>query len=105
MQTTGILAATMERRRLRFGTEEEDIRAVVGALLKEGVSSLREYSSMAGIWVFAENREQTLELLNAGKDLAADFGTKLAAFAWDRQLAQEYITYGADEVLALAAAG
>ena len=37
MQTTGILAATMERRRLRFGTEEEDIRAVVGALLKEGV--------------------------------------------------------------------
>ena len=37
MQTTGILAATMERRRLRFGTEEEDIRAVVNALLKEGV--------------------------------------------------------------------
>jgi electron transfer flavoprotein alpha subunit len=56
---------------------------------------------MAGIWVFAENREQMLELLNAGKELAADFGTKLAAFAWDKQLAQEYITYGADEILLL----
>jgi electron transfer flavoprotein alpha subunit len=56
---------------------------------------------MAGIWVFAENREQMLELLNAGKDLAADFGTKLVAFAWDKQPAQEYITYGADEVLVL----
>ena len=54
---------------------------------------------MAGIWVFAENREQTLELLNAGKDLAADFRTKLTAFAWDRQQAQEYINHGADEVL------
>jgi electron transfer flavoprotein alpha subunit len=56
---------------------------------------------MAGIWVFAENREQTLELLNAGKDLTKDFGSKLAAFAWDRQLAQEYIVYGADEVFLL----
>lgn len=37
MQTTGVLAATMERRRLRFGPKEEDIRAVIGALLKEGV--------------------------------------------------------------------
>jgi len=37
MQTTGILAATMERRRLRFGAGEEDIRAIIGALLKEGV--------------------------------------------------------------------
>jgi electron transfer flavoprotein alpha subunit len=57
---------------------------------------------MAGIWVFAENREQTLELLNAGKNLATDFGSKLAAFTWDRQLAQDYIAHGADEVLLLA---
>jgi electron transfer flavoprotein alpha subunit len=56
---------------------------------------------MAGIWVFAENRDQTLELLNAGKDLAADFGTKLTAFAWDQQSAQDYIAHGADEVLLL----
>lgn len=57
---------------------------------------------MAGIWVFAENREQTLELLSVGRTLAPDYGAKLAAFAWDRQLAQEYITHGADEVLLLA---
>lgn len=37
MQTTGVLAATMERRRLRFGAEEKDIRSAVEALLKEGV--------------------------------------------------------------------
>ena len=37
LQTTGILASTMERRRQKFGTEQEDIRAAVGALLKEGV--------------------------------------------------------------------
>ena len=37
LQTTGIVAATMERRRLKFGTESEDIRALIGALLKDGV--------------------------------------------------------------------
>lgn len=37
LQTTSILAATMERRRQRFGAEEKDIRAVIEALLKEGV--------------------------------------------------------------------
>jgi len=56
---------------------------------------------MAGIWIFAESREQTLELLNAGKGLAEDFGTKLTAFASDRELAGEYIAHGADEVLLL----
>lgn len=56
---------------------------------------------MAGVWVFAENREQTLELLNAGKNLADDLGTKLVAFARDNELAREYITHGADEVLLL----
>jgi len=56
---------------------------------------------MAGIWVFAENRDQMLELLNPGKELAADFATKLTAFAWDRQLAQDYVTHGADEILLL----
>lgn len=57
---------------------------------------------MAGIWVFAENREQTMELLNAGKSLAADFATKLTAFARDRESARDYIGHGADEVLLLA---
>lgn len=56
---------------------------------------------MAGIWVFAENREQTLELLNAGKTVGAEFGAKLVAFAWDRELAREYLAHGAEEVLLL----
>lgn len=37
LETTGILAATMERRRQRFTAEPEDIRKVVDGLLKEGV--------------------------------------------------------------------
>ncbi len=37
LKTTGVLAATMERKRLKFGAEANDIRSVVGALLKEGV--------------------------------------------------------------------
>jgi electron transfer flavoprotein alpha subunit len=57
---------------------------------------------MAGIWVFAENREQTLELLNAGKALAVDFATKLTAFARDMESARDYIGHGADEILLLA---
>lgn len=56
---------------------------------------------MAGIWVFAENREQTLELLNAGKALAMDFATKLTAFARDMESARAYSGHGADEVLLL----
>ncbi len=37
LKTTGIIAATMERRRLRFTSETGDIRKVVESLLKEGV--------------------------------------------------------------------
>jgi len=56
---------------------------------------------MAGIWIFAENREQTLELINAGWNLADELGVNLVAFALTEQLAQEYIKYGTDEVLLL----
>jgi len=57
---------------------------------------------MAGVWIFAENRGQTLELLNIGRDLASKMGTKLAAFLWqDRELTEEYISHGTDEVLLL----
>ena len=56
---------------------------------------------MAGIWVFAETREQTLELLNAGMNLAKVLGEKLLAFAQSDELAREYISHGADEVLLL----
>ncbi len=37
LQTTGILAATMERRRLKFGTQPEEIGSLISALLKDGV--------------------------------------------------------------------
>lgn len=57
---------------------------------------------MAGVWILAENRDQTLELLNIGKDLADKMGTGLTVFLINnRELAQEYIAYGADEVLVL----
>ncbi len=56
---------------------------------------------MAGIFVFAETREHTLELLNAGVNLAQDLGTKLVPFALGNEFAQEYISHGADEVLVL----
>jgi electron transfer flavoprotein beta subunit len=37
LETTGVLAATMERRHLKFGTQAEDIRSLISGLLKEGV--------------------------------------------------------------------
>ncbi len=46
---------------------------------------------MPGIWVFGERRDLALELLAAGKDAARAFETKLATFAQDRRLAQEYL--------------
>jgi electron transfer flavoprotein alpha subunit len=56
---------------------------------------------MPGIWVFGEGRDQTLELLNAGRNAAKAFETKLVAFTPNRPLAQEYIAHGADEVFVL----
>jgi electron transfer flavoprotein beta subunit len=37
LQTIGVVAATMERRRLKFGSQPEEIGSLVNALLKEGV--------------------------------------------------------------------
>jgi electron transfer flavoprotein alpha subunit len=57
---------------------------------------------MAGIWIYAENREQTLELLNIGRGLAAKMGTTVSALlAGNRDAAPDYIARGADEVLLL----
>jgi len=56
---------------------------------------------MAGILIFAETPEHTLELLNAGGNIARDMGTKLVAFALKNEFAQDYIRHGADEVLLL----
>jgi len=53
---------------------------------------------MAGIWVFAEGRDQTLELLGAGRDIAGKLSAKLAAFATGAELARDYIECGADIV-------
>ena len=53
---------------------------------------------MAGIWVFAEDRDQTLELLGAGRDIADKLSAKLAAFATTAELARDYIECGADIV-------
>jgi electron transfer flavoprotein alpha subunit len=53
---------------------------------------------MAGIWVFAEGRDQTLELLGAGRDIADKQSAKVAAFATGSELAREYIECGADMV-------
>lgn len=58
---------------------------------------------MSGIWVFADNRDGTLELLAAGRDLAGKLGTRLCAFAVDAESAREYIGCGADEVFLLPA--
>ena len=57
---------------------------------------------MAGIWIYAENREQTLELLNIGRRLAVKMGTILSALlAGNHDAAPDYIAHGADEVLLL----
>ncbi|MHC1727669.1 MAG: electron transfer flavoprotein subunit alpha/FixB family protein [Syntrophobacteraceae bacterium] len=56
---------------------------------------------MAGIWVFAESREHTRELLGAGRELADKMGTTLGVFAQGSSAAKEYIGCGADEVFVL----
>jgi electron transfer flavoprotein alpha subunit len=53
---------------------------------------------MAGIWVFAEDRDQTLELLGAARDIADKLSGKVAAFAGGGHPARDYIEYGADTV-------
>ena len=56
---------------------------------------------MAAIWVYSEERDQTLELLNVGSELAHALDATLVAFAPDRVSAEDYLDHGADEVLVL----
>lgn len=57
---------------------------------------------MAGVWVFGENRELTLELLNIGRVLAVDLGSTLSTFlVGEREQAKDSISHGADEILFL----
>ncbi len=39
LQTSGILGATMDRKRVKFAADAEGIRSAVGALLRDGVIS------------------------------------------------------------------
>lgn len=58
---------------------------------------------MAGIWIIAENHEQTLELLNVGGQLAGKMGTGISVLTGrSRDQAQEYAQFGAEEILLLA---
>ncbi len=57
---------------------------------------------MAGIWILAENKEQTLELLTIGRFLAAKKGVGLSVLTiGDPGRAGDYPLYGADEILRL----
>ena len=59
---------------------------------------------MGGIWIFADSRGQTLELLNVGRLLAADMKLTLSVFLLnDPDGADDCISRGADEVLLLSA--
>ncbi len=56
---------------------------------------------MVAIWVYSEERDKTLELLNAGSELAHALDATLVAFAPDRVWAEDCLDHGADEVLLL----
>lgn len=57
---------------------------------------------MAGVWIISETREQALELLNIGRELADKMGTLVSAFlSHDRERAGDYIEHGANDVLIL----
>ena len=58
---------------------------------------------MAGIWVWAETREHTRELIGAAKQIAAWLGGGITALAAAREDAEAYLACGAGEVLLLPA--
>jgi len=57
---------------------------------------------MAGVWIVSDNRGHALELLNIGRQLAAKMGTCVSALLYkERKEIEDYINYGADEVMLL----
>ena len=57
---------------------------------------------MSGVWIISENRRQSMELLNIGRQLADKMGTRAAALLYqDREHAQDCVSHGADEVMLL----
>ena len=59
---------------------------------------------MAGVWIFAENLQQTAELLSIGSDLASKLVTTTSAFLiGNTDSADDCIAFGADEIMVLPA--
>jgi electron transfer flavoprotein alpha subunit len=57
---------------------------------------------MSGVWIISENRRQSMELLNIGRQLADKMETPASTLLYqDREYAEECITHGADEVMLL----
>lgn len=55
---------------------------------------------MAGIWIFAENRSQALELLSSARSLGDELSTKVSVLAFKGSLGeQELLDCGADEIV------
>jgi electron transfer flavoprotein alpha subunit len=57
---------------------------------------------MAGVWIVSDKRGHALELLNIGRQLAAKMGTRVSALLYqNRELIEDYVNHGADEVMLL----
>src|SRR5271157_1196602 len=57
---------------------------------------------MSGVWIISENRGQSMELLNIGRQLADKMGTRVSALLYqDRGHAEDCIRHGADEVMCI----
>ena len=57
---------------------------------------------MSGVWIISENRRQSMELLNIGRQLADKTGTRASVLLYqDREYAEDCINHGADEVMLL----
>ncbi len=74
-------------------------------ITEEGDKQKADLSAYRGVWVFAEQRDRKIasvayELLGAGRRLADELNTELAAvlFGADEDAARELISWGADKV-------
>lgn len=57
---------------------------------------------MSGVWILADNRQLTLELLNIGRTLADEMNTNLTAMVYsDREFCDQVLACGADDVFFL----
>lgn len=58
---------------------------------------------MSGIWILADNRQLTLELISIGRQLADEMKSGLTVFLYSEREAAEYFACGAEEVVFLPA--